>query len=189
MKRVAGILMLAALLLGGCATDVAIDYDQEMAFSQLKSYRLFAPDVPRSGHVQLDSPMIAGRVNRAIERQLGVDGYQQADSNPDFLVTYHLQVKQEVRSRDTGFSWGFGASRYGRYGGVGMTYGMPSYEVYSYEKGILTIDILTPGEKKLIWRGSIGRRLSSSTTPEESEKGINEVVVEILSSFPPGKKK
>ncbi len=191
MKRFVGVFVMATFLLGGCASNVAVDYDQKIDFSKLKTYSLFIPDTPRAGHVKLDNPMIAERINHAIEQQLGVDGYQQATSNPDFLVTYHLQVKQEVDSRNTGFntSVGVGRGSYGRYGGMGMTYGGPSYEVYSYEKGIMTIDVLTPADKKLIWRGSTSRRLSSSSTPEKSKKAINEVVAEIFSHYPPGKKK
>jgi len=191
MKRFVGVFVTAMLLLSGCASNVAFDYDQNVNFSKLKTYSLFTAKEPRAGHVKLDNPMIAERINRALEQQLSADGYQQVSSNPDFLVTYHLQVKQEIESRDTGFSTSFGVGRgsYGRYGGMGMAYGGPSYEVYSYDKGIMTIDILAASDKKLIWRGSTSRRLSSTSTPEKSKKAINEVVADIFSHYPPGKEK
>ena len=69
-----------------------------------------------------------------------------------------------------------------------MTYGYPGY-VESYERGILTIDVLNGSDKKLVWRGSSGRRLYNGFSPEQSTKVINAVVKEILDKFPPGSKK
>jgi hypothetical protein len=81
-----------------------------------------------------------------------------------------------------------GVGTYGRHSAIGMTYGYPGY-VESYERGILTIDMLQGTDKKLVWRGSSGRRLYDGRTPEKSTKEINAVVKEIIDKFPPGKKK
>jgi len=188
MKVLIGIFALMTLLAGGCASNIAVDYDQQVEFSQFKTYALFAPDIPHTGQLQLDSPMVAKRIKTAIERQLQINGYHRAAQNPDFLVTYHLQVKQEVTSRGSGISWGLGASQFGHHGGTSITYVTPAYSIYSYDKGILTIDILLPDEKTLVWRGSTGRRLPSAATPQESEDAINKVVEKILSRFPPDMK-
>jgi len=97
-----------------------------------------------------------------------------------------LGVRKEIDSSRTSMTVGVGT--YGRRSAVGMTYGHPGY-VESYQRGILTIDMLQDSDKKLIWRGSSGRRLYDGSTPEKSDKQINAVVKEILDKFPPANKK
>ena len=112
--------------------------------------------------------------------------------NPDFAVAYQLGVQKDVDSRSTSMAVGSGNyyydGSYWRQSAIGMTYGYPGY-VESYERGILTIDVLKGGDKKLVWRGSSGRRLYDGLTPEQSTKEINTVVKEIFDKFPPGNKK
>ena len=178
-------LVLISFLMG-CGTTVNVDYDKQTNFSKLNSFTLLPSPELKTGDERLDSPLVDQRVRQAILATLKARGYQQVESNADFAVAYQLGVRKEIDSSRASMTVGVGT--YGRRSAVGMTYGHPGY-VESYERGILTIDVLKGSDKRLVWRGSSGRRLYDGRTPEKSEKEINAVVKEILDKFPPGKKK
>ena len=177
---------LGILFLTACGTTVNVDYDKQTNFSSLKRFILMPSPETKTGDERLDSPLVDKRVREAILATLKARGYKQVNSNADFSVAYQLGVRQEIDSSRASMSVGVGS--YGRRSAVGMTYGHPGY-VESYERGILTIDVLQGSDKRLVWRGSSGRRLYDGRTPEKSDKEINAVVKEILDKFPPGSKK
>ena len=179
------IILFAVAVITACGTTVNVDYDRQTNFVSLKSFTLMPSPEIKTGDERLDSPLVDQRIRKAILATLKVRGYQEVKSNPDFSVAYQLGVRSEIDSSRASMSVGVGS--YGRRSAVGMTYGHPGY-VESYERGILTIDILKGSDKRLVWRGSSGRRLYDGRTPEKSDKEINAVVKEIIDKFPPGKK-
>jgi len=180
--------LLTALLLFGCSTAVSLDFDEKFDFSQLKTYNFIKPPKSVNGDVRLDNPLLARRITADIESNLTQRGFPKASKSPDFLVTYHLRISTEIASRNVGVRAGTGI--YDRHAAIGMGYGYPEYQMYSYDRGILTIDILNGKTKTLIWRGSTSRRLyQDQGTPDESKKLVKAVVTEILEQFPPGRDK
>jgi len=175
--------LLVNIALGGCAASVNVDFDDKVDFTALKSFALLPADKNKTDDIRISSPLLAKRLNKALANTLNSKGYQQNEKAPDFFVTYHLRIKQEVETRDTGMRVGVGS--YGSHSAIGMSYGFPAYDVYSYERGILTIDVLN-NKKLLIWRGSTSRVLGDEKTPQESDKVVNKVVAQILEKFPPG---
>jgi hypothetical protein len=176
----------AIFLLAGCGTTVNVDYDKEANFQALRTFTLVPPLETKTGDERLDSPLVENRIRDAIVATLSQRGYQEVKDNPDFAIAYQLGVRQELDSSRSSMTVGVGG--FYPHSAIGMTYGYPGY-VESYERGILTIDVLKGSDKRLVWRGSSGRRLYDGRTPEKSEKEINEVVKEILDKFPPGNKK
>ena len=174
------------LLLAACGTTVNVDYDKATNFQGLKTFTLMPTPETKTGDERLDSPLVDKRIRNAIVTVLTQRGYREVNQNPDFAVAYQLGVRQEVDSSRASMTIGVGGF-YPR-SAIGMTYGYPGY-IESYERGILTIDILQGSDKKLIWRGSSGRRLYDGRTPEKSEKEVKSVVQEIIDKFPPGYKK
>ena len=180
------IILFAVAVMTACGTTVNVDYDKQTNFVSLKSFTLMPSPEIKTGDERLDSPLVDNRIRKAILATLIARGYQQVDTNADFAVVYQLGVRKEIDSSRASMTVGVGT--YGRRSAVGMTYGHPGY-VESYERGILTIDVLQVSDKKLVWRGSSGRRLYDGRTPEKSDKEINAVVKEILDKFPPGNRK
>lgn len=179
-------ILTSIVLLAACGTTVNVDYDKQANFQALRTFTLLpAPDT-KTGDERLDSPLVDKRIRDALVTYLTARGYRQVQDNPDFAVAYQLGIRQEVDSSRATMTVGVGG--FYPHSAIGMTYGYPGY-IESYERGILTIDILQGSDKKLIWRGSSGRRLYNGNTPEKSEKEINAVVQEILEKFPPGTKK
>jgi hypothetical protein len=179
-------ILLAVFFLAACGTTVNVDYDKQTNFQALKTYTLMPTPKTKTGDERLDSPLVDKRIREAILATMKARGFQQVDSNADFAVAYQLGVRQEIDSSRASMTVGVGT--YSRHSAIGMSYGHPGY-VESYERGILTIDMLKGSDKKLVWRGSSGRRLYDGRTPEKSDKEINAVVKEILDKFPPGNKK
>ena len=180
------LLLLAVSFLAACGTTVNVDYDKEANFQALRTFTLMPTPETKTGDERLDSPLVDQRIRNAIVATLKSREYQQVKSNADFDVAYQLGVRKEIDSNRASMSVGVGT--YGRGSAIGMSYGNRGY-VESYERGILTIDVLKGSDKKLVWRGSSGRRLYDGSTPEKSTKEINAVVKEILDKFPPGNKK
>lgn len=179
--------ILASVWLNSCATSVNVDFDEKTDFTALKSFAIMPADKNKSDDIRINNPLFAKRVNKALASTLNSQGYRQNEKEPDFYVTYHLSIKQEVETRNTNMRVGVGS--YGRHSAIGMSYGFPAYDVYSYERGILTIDVLN-SKKVLIWRGSTSQILDEGKkTPQKSDKVVNEVVMQILEMFPPGQKK
>jgi hypothetical protein len=173
-------------LLAGCGTTVNVDYDKQANFQALRTFTLMPTPETKTGDERLDSPLVDKRIRDAIVATLAQRGFRQVKANPDFAVAYQLGVRQELDSSRASMTVGVGG--FYPHSAIGMTYGYPGY-VESYERGILTIDILQGSDKKLIWRGSSGRRLYDGRTPEKSTKEVNAVVQEIFDKFPPGYKK
>ena len=68
-------------------------------------------------------------------------------------------------------SVGMGRGSYGRYGGVGYNTG-----VSECDQAILTIDILSPADEKIIWRGVGSRSAYAGSSPAKATKIVNESV-------------
>jgi hypothetical protein len=177
--------MLAAMffLVTGCATNVSVDYDESALFSSIKTYSLL-PKAPASTEdKRLSSPLVDQRIVKAIKSNMAKKGYRYDETSPDVKLQFQIDLKQEVASDGSGMTMmigsGFGHS------GFGVAYGIGS-DVRTYERGRLTIDVLSADNEKLLWRGTNSRRIYEPSTPESSEELVNEVVGEILEKFPPG---
>lgn len=176
-------IVIISILLSACASSVNVDYDQKFIFSDIRSFEISNKPASNSGDVRLDTPFVAKRIITAIENELSGRGYIHKQGGANVRVVFHVDKRTGIETRSSGMM--YGVAPYGRYGGFGMAYGYPGYDVESYEEGVLTIDIVDSKQNTLIWRGSGSRRLYGGSTPEKSTKTINEVVAEILAKFPP----
>ena len=192
MRRVLRLLSaLAALALAsGCSgIKVNSDFDPDIDFSGLRSYRWISQEPAVEGaDPQTDNSLLDRRIRRAVDDTMATKGYVGvADGDAgeaDFLVSYHIGVQQklDVETIHTGYGYGYG--RRGWYGGYG---GPTTTRVDQYEEGTLLLDFVSPSDRQLIWRGSAQSRLRDIKTPEKREARVREVVGKILERFPPGK--
>jgi hypothetical protein len=183
-----GILVVSALLLGGCASGPSIDYDPSFDFSVAQSFDIADPATAQTGDPRIDSPLINKRIHTAIDTVLVNRGYRAVSDSPAITVHYRVSKRSGVDSRNSGVPAGIGTYRRGG-GAAAIGYNYPAYDIVSYEEGVLTIDVIHTADNKLVWRGSSSRRLGESgTRPEAVTTAVNEVVAEILEEFPPGKR-
>ena len=161
----------------GCSPiyGVKYDYNKQTDFSLYKSYDWMpVPDKT------VMNDLVVDRIKRAVGSELSSKGMKKTSQDPDFLIAEHLGRKDKVAVD----RWGSGY-----YGPVliyrGGFWGIDDVSSYDYEEGMLVLDFVDAGSKKLFWRGVAKAHVQNVDTPEKSEKLINEAVRKILERYPP----
>ncbi len=170
MKKLTVLPMLGILLLlGGCASvSVQTDFDQEADFGKYTTFKWVPADRRPENKSKLDNSLNRARIIRAVNRELEAKGFREVrKGKADLLVNYFIGVHDKVNVTTVGYG----------------TWRRPYRRVtYHYKESTLTIDLVDPGLKQLVWRGSgsdvIARR-------DNIEKRINDAVKAILKKFPP----
>lgn len=170
---------LTASLAGCTSFPVETDYDPEIDFGSLGSYGWLEAKREKTGDPRIDNDLLDARVRRAVDAALAAKGYRKTEGEPaDFEVTYHVGVERQVDvqtyvdSYPRGYRW---------YSGPTQAY----TTVREYDVGSLVLDIVSPSEKQLIWRGATQARINDAGTPEQREKRARAAVDAILAKFPP----
>jgi hypothetical protein len=174
----------AAVTLVGCATpsgvDVTCDYDTGANFAALKSYNWMPP----TGNAVGDE-LLVKRIKTTLDTQLQAKGPVLADANPDFLVGMQLSGKSTYGgSTGVGVSVGIPVGRAGR-----VSVGSGKSQAIEKKEGTLVLDFVDAKSKSLLWRATASGAVEPKTTPEQQQQRINEVIAEMLSYYPPGKKR
>jgi hypothetical protein len=173
---------IACLLLAACATGVNVDYRSEADFKKIKSFSIEKKPANTTTDTRIDTPFMQERTVEALRSALTNKGFYYQKDKPDVIVRYHLVIKQEFETDDSGVYLGFGTATH--HSIIGMSYAFPERQVASVDDLVLTIDIVDPGNI-LLWRGSLARRLFSGSTPEKNNQLIQGLVQDILKQFPP----
>jgi len=171
-------LLILGLLAGCSSISVVSDYDPEVDFSTLKTYKWV--EVKASEDALSKAPLVKRRVIDAVNENLASKGYQLITSGePDFMVVTYAGVKDKVNVTDWGYSYGPYWGPYGSYG--------RNIDVSYYKEATVFIDIvLNDGNNdRLIWRGAGTGVVEQQRSPEESTETVNHAVEKILRDFPP----
>jgi hypothetical protein len=195
----------------GCSTAlVKSDFDRDVNFAGHQTFA-WAPQPQKSdsGYYAQNS-LMEKRLHNAVERELTAKGFRQQTGGagmPDFLITYSVHFKDKLETISHGYEYwpayyggywpsyyGFGLSYWpGRYH-FGFRsryyYGPGPYEttgpyLREYKEVTLTLDLLQPETKALLWRGWYVDKVEDVNLQEEK---IAEAVKRILEKFPPERK-
>lgn len=197
IASVAWLVLAAALGAAGCSArvDVTSDYNPETNFSKLHTFA-WLPVAHETGDPRADSPILAGRIRRAVVSDLEDKGFRQVrpDEKPDFYVTYQAAIAEKVSVRSSpAYAGGFGYAGYGYRGWAGRPWGGPvgyvgtETTVKQYDQGTLILDVVDRERDDLIWRGSAQAKLqkNDNRTSAERDEATKVVVRDILKDFPP----
>jgi hypothetical protein len=174
------VLSLVFFALGCSSISVNMDYDKEANFAALKTFDWIPQPTNVVGNVdvaRMRNDLVDKRIKSSVNNELAAKGYRQDSNNPDFLIAYHIGLKEKVDVN----TYGYGYAPRGRYWGWGGSY----VDVYQYEEGTLIVDFVEATKKELIWRGAGTKTLESNPTPEKIEQNIGKAVAKILKKFPP----
>jgi hypothetical protein len=132
------------------------------------------PASPQAGADR--SPFTEARIRGAVERELTQKGYRVTEpAGADLYVGYILSFERryENPAPEAGYAnqWGYVVS-------------VPRPGGYDSEQGTLVIDVADPHDDGLVWRGSGSGRVLRRPSPEQSTRGIEDAVSEILADFP-----
>jgi hypothetical protein len=170
----------ALALLTACSGQVNYDYDARAHFS---AYQTYAWQIsPQGSYGAFHNDIVSGRVQRAVEAELGTKGYRlQVDSaNPDFLVNYY-PLREADRSHQVHLGLGFGMGPLGV--GVAAPVGDPQREAVA---GIV-LEIQDFQTRSVVWKATAEGALQGSDSPEEANSNVRDAVHNMLKKFPPGK--
>ena len=183
MKLLPLLLFLVAMVVSGCSgITVSQDYQKGTNFAELKSFEWKVdPDIKQADAPEL-SPLVATRIQNAIEQELKTKGIAYDNVSPDFLIDYNLTVESKISSSNVGTTIGFGTGGYGHIGGVVVS---TAPDIRQYDEGTLYIDFYNAADNTLVWRGISSQVIDKHDAPDRVTKQINLNVQKILEQFPP----
>lgn len=167
------ILLVSTLFFLGCSSlRVSNDYDPGFNFSEQKTFAVVHHS--REG----EDTLLNDRIQKAMEADISSKGYiKMQKEEADLVFVFHTTAESKT-DIDTDYQMiGYGRYAYG--GGMVAT-----TRTYHYTKGTLIIDALNPKDEKIVWRGIGTDTLREKKTPQKRTEYVNEVVKEIMKSFP-----
>lgn len=171
-----GILMVLAILaLAGCASDSPrIDYDRNADFSNLTRFAWVPEQGSQSGYRSLDQV----RIRRAFSAGLAAKGLTEVPVEEAQVwvdIDYSIDRRYEVRT-----------TFYGFYRWHPYWWGMePDYYVQERDESRLTLLMIDPASRSVIWAGQTVMRYYEEKPPLERDASLREQVEQILARFPP----
>lgn len=176
-----GAIISLAVLLGACAAQPNIQWNQAYDFSHVKSYRWQDPTGPS---LVQSNPFMHKFIQDEIEKRLVASGLTKAPAGaaPDVLVTYHGSVQNNVQLQSDSYGYGFGGYGMGGWGMYGYRMAGPvstTTRVVEYKEGTLIVDIVDPTKKELVWRGA-SSPISISDSNEKTEKNISKALDQMV---------
>ena len=184
MKYFKSIILVFVVVFTSCnSVKVATDYDSQVDFAKFKTFAFYKPGIDKADISDLDKR----RVLRAIEAELLTLGFVKSE-NPQMLVSFFTKSRERVNvnqnQNNMGFGWGWGMGW-----NPWMMNGMNNnVNISQFTEGTLFIDFIDKEKKELVWQG-IGTGALKIQDREKKEARIKEFVKEIISRFPPEKKK
>jgi hypothetical protein len=172
--------LLAVLVLGGCATkpNVRSDYDHSADFARYRTFNFASPlSTDKLGY----SSLVTQELKSAVTTQMEKRGYKLDSTNPDVLLNFSgkLQEKQDIESTP-GPYYGYRTGFYGAWPGYGM-----GNEVYTvnYTEGTLNVDMVDASRMQMVWEGVIVGEIKKEHL-KDREATIDKAVAEIFSKYP-----
>jgi hypothetical protein len=177
-----GALLLTLSLIGCSGIPVNQDYDPQANFSNIRHVQWLPAEqqtAPSAQDFAQQHPLIAKRIENAVQQQLATKGIRLVTGHPDAYITYHISVRTRLAVEPASPTFGFGT--YWRHGGV---FWQTAPDVYEYEEGTVTIDLIDP-QGHLLWRGFSHTHLTEQSTPQKTTELVNAVIGKILAQYPP----
>jgi hypothetical protein len=176
------------MLLVACATPpkVRVDKDSSTNFASYKTFAWLgvrnsppaATAAPGHPITPEGNSIAENRVRNAVIEVLQAKGYVLTNGNPDFRVSYALNVYE--KHKDSGMRIGLGAGGGGgnMSGGVGVS--VPVGKATD-TMGTMTIDIIDATRNAQVWTGAYEQKIGKDALTDEDAKKI---VSTILARFP-----
>ncbi|UJH92295.1 DUF4136 domain-containing protein [Antarcticibacterium sp. 1MA-6-2] len=176
--KITTVLLLFVVMMSSCSSvRVASDYDQQVDFNQYKTYAFFKPGIDKAEISDLDKK----RILRAIETEMAEKGFTKSE-DPDVLVSIFTKTKENINIyQHNMMGWGYG------WGWNPWFWGAGPNTVNTTSEGTLYIDLVDAEGKELVWQGMGTGALAKKV--DRKQERINEIVEEILETYPPGTRK
>ncbi len=173
-----------ALLAGIAATvtacasgpEIRHDVNPSANFASYKTFGFFSPlATDRAGY----QSVLTVRLKNATRREMESKGYVYTEANPDLLLNFYLNIQHKQDIVSTPSTMGYYGYRRGYYGGFGGA----TVETINYKTGTLSIDLVDPRQKVLIWQATAEGRIPKDAN-EHPGALIDSTVKEMMTPLP-----
>ncbi len=180
-RRHLPLVLVFIILAWGCSgMTVRTDFDPTADFTTFRTYAFSGLTDLNQGGV-LDNSLVRKRLEQMVGEQLAGKGLQQVSTGdkPDLLVHYWVGLKEKQRVESTGPAVGM----YGGRGPYRYGAGYSGVTTYEYTEGTLIVDLVTPVNNELVWRGTMVGTLADSK--EKNLQMAGEAIVKAFAEYPP----
>lgn len=171
------ILIIIVILYSCSGINVETDYDTQYNYAALKTYNWADIDETEDANVLTGKTDVYERARIAVNRSLMAKGYKIAvNQESDFLVDAYLDIEEIKNVVDN------------RPAGRGSRGGDLDFYENIVNEGTLIIDIITPDNTYVIWRGVGMAEVSDPDeyeTKETKQQRADYIIYQILEEFPP----
>lgn len=166
------VLLLAALTLSACAVhrvdgflEHGIDLNHYPSFSWADSTEF------STGDPRLDNnDIFQKKLRSAVARELTVRGFEEVDhGRASLLAHFHANVQQQIDVNELDTRYGY----------------CDNCHSSVYDAGTITIDLVDPKTKKLVWRGWSEGSLDAIDNQNTIDAMVDEAVTKIMRLLPP----
>ena len=176
MKKVVLLIAFATILTSCNSIRVSSDYNEEINFTEFKTYAFSKSGIDKVEINDIDKK----RILRAIDVELYNKGYRKSSIEPDFLINFFTKTNKKIDYYPTNNYYGYAVP----YGGMGHYASSWYLNSFSYNEGVLFIDIIDRNKNELVWQG-IGKGYIYNDKPDNKNEKIKAMVNKILLQFPP----
>jgi hypothetical protein len=193
MRRAATALAIAfssAAVIGAASVKIAVKVDPRAAFKQSATYTWLEspeyitdvnPDLHRDE--RLEKAALDGPIRAAIDQAFSERGWRRvaADQSPDFQVVYYAFLSTSANASVLGsfyqYTTGWGQSVYTDHGRATTSFTI-------VEKGTLVVDVIDPGRKAAVWRGTATGTLERTRDQAKRIEVISDAIKKLFRKFP-----
>jgi hypothetical protein len=168
----------ALVLVSGCSSgpQISREVSPSANFASYKTFGYF-PELAtdRAGY----ETVFTARLKAATRSSLEAKGYVYSEKDPDLLVNFYANVEDKQEIRSTPMSMGYYGYRRNFYYGMST----PQVETVDYKQGTLTIDLVDPAKKALVWSATAEGRVSKDARKNPGP-AIDAVVTDMMAPLP-----
>ena len=176
MKKIVLLIAFATILSSCNSIRVSSDYNEEINFTEFKTYAFSKSGIDKVEINDIDKK----RILRAIDVELYNKGYRKSSIEPDFLINFFTKTNKKIDYYPSNNYYGYAVP----YGGMGNYASSWYLNSFSYNEGVLFIDIIDRNKNELVWQG-IGKGYIYNDKPDNKNEKIKAMVNKILLQFPP----
>jgi hypothetical protein len=178
LARNAMLAFVTMIVVTACSSgpDIRREVNPTANFASYKTFGYF-PELAtdRAGY----ETVFTSRLKAATRSNLEAKGYVYSEANPDLLVNFYANVEDKQELRSTPVSMGYYGYRHNMYYGMSTS----QVETVSYKQGTLTIDLVDPAKKALVWSATAEGRVSKDARKNPGP-AIDAVVAELMQPLP-----
>ena len=176
MKKPILLILLLSIFLSCDSIRVTSDFNENINFSNLKTYAFSKEGVDKVKINDIDKK----RILKAIDVELYSRGFRKSSIEPDFIINFFTETNQKVDFYPSNNYYGYAVP----YGGMGSYANSWYLNSFKYNEGVLFIDIVDKENNELVWQG-IGKGYLYTDRPDKKSEKIKAMVSKILLQFPP----